>query len=92
MSEDYRHNELRNTLEASTYFESSVEGFEGENDEALKFEDEFVEYNGSIYLQDEISRLVEELEQEIDEFSRDVSVYHLRNAANSNGHLFEIGE
>lgn len=67
--EDYGFNQLESALENSSYFEASENGFEGANDEALKFEEEFVEYNDSIYLEDEVSRLSEELDQRVEEFS-----------------------
>lgn len=70
MREEYGFDELEEDLEASNYFERDGESFEGKNDEALRFNGEFVEYCDALYLEDEVSRLVEELEQDVEGFSR----------------------
>ena len=49
-------------------------------------------YDDSVYLRDEAGLLVEELEQDIDEFSRDSSANYLRQAVKTDGHEFVIGD
>ena len=92
MEDEYGFNDLEEILEASNYFEPTDEGFEGEEGEKIEVKDDCMVYNDSVYLRDEVSLLVEELEQDISEFSRDPSVNHLREAVETDGHEFVIGD
>lgn len=85
MNQEYGFKELGETLQSSNYFESDENRFNGEKDEEVKFGDDNVEYDGRLYLEDEVSRLLEELEEEIDGFSRDLSVNLLREATSKRG-------
>lgn len=88
MGEEYGFDELEQSLEASDYFERVGGSFEGQNGEAVLFNGDSVVHD-RVYLEDEVSQLVEELEEKIDEFSRDPSVNNLRRAVKTDGHVFE---
>jgi len=92
MENKYGFNDLEESLEASNYFEPTDKGFEGEEGEKIEVEDDCMVYDDSVYLEDEAGLLVEELEQDIDEFSRDPSANYLRQAVKTDGHEFVIGD
>jgi len=92
MENEYSFNDLEESLEASNYFEPVKNGFEGEEGEKIEIEEDCMVYNDGVYLRDEVSLLVEELEQDIDEFSRDPSANYLRQAVKTDGHEFVIGD